>query len=117
MPRHGSKMNRASMGPLAGDPGRLDEARLMTRTWDALRWRRSSILLASLLLTRAARGAEALKDEPKAAWRSGPVRYILTADEDKAYKALKTDEERAKAIGQFWARRDPTPGTPQNEYR
>src|SRR5439155_11810940 len=111
------EMNRASMGPLSGDPGRLEEARLVTRTSAALQWRRSSILLAGLLAASAAGGAEPFKEEPKAAWRSGPVRYILTVDEDKAYKALKTDDERAKAIEQFWSRRDPTPGTPQNEYK
>src|SRR5437867_5614083 len=81
----------------------------------------ATLILTTLLAGSAAVSSAAAPasswDEPKAAWRNGPVRYLLTSDEDKAYKALKTDEERAKAIADFWARRDPTPGTPANEYR
>ncbi len=76
-------------------------------------------VLAAIFLSGfgAARAADAPRDEPKPAWRTGPVRYILTPEEDKAYKGLKTDEDRAKAIEAFWLRRDPTPGTPANEFR
>ncbi len=56
-------------------------------------------------------------EEPDRDWRSGPVRYILTRNEDKAFKRLRTDEERAAFIERFWARRDPTPVTPFNEFR
>ena len=56
-------------------------------------------------------------DDPKPAWRNGPVRIILSSEEDKAYKALSTDEERGKWIADFWTKRDPSPGTPVNEYK
>src|SRR5262245_35664367 len=49
--------------------------------------------------------------------REGPVRYLLTKDEDDAYRLLKTDEERAEFIRTFWASRDPDATTPENEYR
>ena len=35
----------------------------------------------------------------------------------RAFKALQTDEEREHFIEQFWLRRDPTPGTPENEFK
>lgn len=78
-----------------------------------------SILLAAVAASAStpASAADAERDEPKPAWRNGPVRTILTEDEDKAFKALKTEEDRAAWIKEFWQRRDPSPGTPENEYR
>src|SRR2546425_12073682 len=56
-------------------------------------------------------------DAPTALWREGPVRYLLTKDEDDAFRALATDEDRAACIHRFWASRDPVGSTPENEYR
>jgi GWxTD domain-containing protein len=50
-------------------------------------------------------------------WREGPVRYLLTKDEDDAFRRFTNDQERALYIERFWARRDPSPATPDNEYR
>jgi GWxTD domain-containing protein len=50
-------------------------------------------------------------------WVNEDVAYIIEDSERKAFKALTTDEERAHFIEQFWARRDPTPGTPENEMK
>ncbi|CAN5355776.1 hypothetical protein BH20ACI1_BH20ACI1_29840 [soil metagenome] len=50
-------------------------------------------------------------------WINEDVAYIITGDEKKAYKALKTDEERENFIENFWRRRDPNPDTEENEYR
>ncbi len=50
-------------------------------------------------------------------WREGPVRYLLTMDEDQAFRRLSNDQDRARYIERFWARRDPSPATPENEYR
>lgn len=55
-------------------------------------------------------------DAPKPEWRSGPIQYLLRPAEDKDYKSLKTDDDRAKAVADFWFERDPTPMTPVNEY-
>src|SRR5262249_1829874 len=43
--------------------------------------------------------------------------YIITDAELAAFNSLRTDEERNMFIEQFWRRRDPTPGTPENEFR
>lgn len=50
-------------------------------------------------------------------WLSKDVRYIITPEEKKAFKQLKTDEEKENFIENFWRRRDPNPDTEENEYR
>jgi GWxTD domain-containing protein len=50
-------------------------------------------------------------------WASGPVQWIMTADEQRQWKQLATDDDAEKFIQLFWARRDPTPGTPLNEFK
>src|SRR5437867_3880349 len=50
-------------------------------------------------------------------WMDEDVNYIITDEERKAFKQLKTDEERDQFIEQFWLRRDPDPDTPENEYK
>ncbi|MEE9292801.1 MAG: GWxTD domain-containing protein [Acidobacteriota bacterium] len=49
-------------------------------------------------------------------WVKGPVKWLLLKEEQKIYKKLATDEERAAFVKKFWAERDPTSGTPENEY-
>lgn len=50
-------------------------------------------------------------------WLDQDVRYIIAPEEEQAFKLLGTDEERDAFIEQFWLRRDPTPDTPENEFR
>jgi GWxTD domain-containing protein len=49
-------------------------------------------------------------------WLNEDVSYIITDEEKRAYKKLRTDEEREQFIEQFWRRRDPDPDTETNEY-
>jgi GWxTD domain-containing protein len=56
-------------------------------------------------------------DAPTSGWREGPVRYVLSRDEDLAYRRLETREARAAFIERFWASRDPDISTPDNEFR
>jgi GWxTD domain-containing protein len=56
-------------------------------------------------------------DKPTSEWRHGPVWYLLTFEEERAYKRLKEEEDRRAFIEAFWARRDPTPWTLHNELR
>jgi GWxTD domain-containing protein len=51
------------------------------------------------------------------AWADSPVRYLLTPEQKKQYAALTTPDERVAFVDKFWAAYDPTPGTPQNEFR
>lgn len=59
-------------------------------------------------------GAES---SPYLKWLNEDAAYIIDEKERAAYQRLTTDEEREKFIEQFWLRRDPTPGTPENEFR
>lgn len=56
-------------------------------------------------------------ESPYKKWLNEDVAYIITDEERKAFKNLKTDEERQEFIEQFWLRRDPTPDTEENEFK
>jgi GWxTD domain-containing protein len=43
-----------------------------------------------------------------------PLVYLMREDERGTYPSLSVDEKR-EFLRRFWARRDPTPGTPKNE--
>lgn len=50
-------------------------------------------------------------------WLDEDVRWIITDEERSAFKQLSNDEERDNFIEAFWARRDPTPDTEENEFK
>jgi len=50
-------------------------------------------------------------------WLDEDVRWIITDEERSAFMQLSNDEERDQFIEAFWARRDPTPDTPENEFK
>jgi GWxTD domain-containing protein len=50
-------------------------------------------------------------------WLQQDVKWIITSEEEKAFKQLTNHEEREQFIEQFWLRRDPTPDTPENEFK
>ena len=56
-------------------------------------------------------------DEPTKDWHKGPVRYIITKQEVKAFKSLDTELDRINFINWFWERRDIIPSTVENEFR
>jgi GWxTD domain-containing protein len=47
----------------------------------------------------------------------GPAQWLMTAEERRDWRNVKTDDEAIDFIDLFWARRDPTPGTGRNENR
>src|SRR5271167_1250860 len=64
--------------------------------------------------------SKALKQELSSTykkWLNEDVRWIITPEELSAFKQLSNDEERDAFIEQFWLRRDPTPDTPENEFK
>ncbi len=44
------------------------------------------------------------------------IEVILTKEEEETFLRLETELQRAEFMKRFWVVRDPTPGTPQNEY-
>jgi GWxTD domain-containing protein len=71
------------------------------------------LLIAQAQTAPAAAPAESPYDK----WLSEEVVYIITNQERAEFKNLQTDAERVRFIDEFWKRRDPTPGTPENEFR
>ena len=61
--------------------------------------------------------ARELQATPYRKWLNEDVAYIVTDEERAAFKALQTDDQREEFIQQFWLKRDPTPGTPENEFK
>jgi GWxTD domain-containing protein len=50
-------------------------------------------------------------------WLDEEVPYIISDDERKAFMNLSNDEEREAFIENFWLRRNPSPDSPENEFR
>jgi len=48
---------------------------------------------------------------------SGPAQWLMTNEEKAQWKTIKTDADAKAFVDLFWARRDPTPGTPRNEFK
>jgi GWxTD domain-containing protein len=66
------------------------------------------------------RRQKAIRNEmetPYKKWLSEEVPYIITNEERAAFKKLATDDERESFIENFWERRNPNPGSPENEYK
>ncbi len=76
-------------------------------------FRASLLSLVAVLLPAA--GPPDFKT-PGKDWGKGPARWIMSDDEEKDWKKLRTDDERAAFAKAFWEKRDPTPGTPENEF-
>jgi len=67
--------------------------------------------------TPQAAAAPASEPSPYRKWLTEDVAYIVTNEERTAFKKLRTREEFEQFIEQFWLRRDPTPGTVENEFK
>lgn len=50
-------------------------------------------------------------------WLKEDVAYIITPEERADFLKLSGDDERDMFVVEFWLHRDPTPGTPENEYK
>jgi GWxTD domain-containing protein len=50
-------------------------------------------------------------------WLEEEVVYIITPRERQVFEKLRTAREKEIFIEAFWKQRDPTPGTPENEFK
>jgi GWxTD domain-containing protein len=50
-------------------------------------------------------------------WGSGPVQWIMTADEKKTWANLTSGSERVEFADKFWEARNPNPGSPDNIFK
>ncbi len=56
-------------------------------------------------------------ESPYKKWLQEEVPYIITDEERGSFKKLTTDDEREQFIEAFWERRNPNPGSPENEFK
>jgi GWxTD domain-containing protein len=97
----------------------------------------AALVAASLLASLALRGLaqdqsnkkltkeekrreKAIRKEMESAYGwflNGPTGYVITPEERAAFKKLTTDDEREQFIENFWERRNPNPGNPENEFK
>lgn len=56
-------------------------------------------------------------ESPYKKWLEEEVPYIISDEERAAFRNLSTDEEREQFIETFWERRNPNPGSPENEFK
>ena len=86
---------------------------------------RSALILLVILVFCSAISPQIKKDirSPKdlpfkyKKWLEEEVVYIITKKEREVFLSLQTDRERDIFIEAFWKQRDPTPNTPENEFR
>lgn len=78
---------------------------------------KTRITLAAAFLMVVAATSFGQLSMAKADWARGPVQFLMTKEDLTAWNAVKSDAEADRFIALFWARRDPTPGTAQNEFR
>lgn len=50
-------------------------------------------------------------------WVNEEVSLLISKEEKEEFTNLKTDEEKDKFIELFWVKRDPSPGTKENEFK
>ncbi|MCX6559683.1 MAG: GWxTD domain-containing protein [Candidatus Aminicenantes bacterium] len=82
-------------------------------------------LTAILILAAAAGATPAAGPQARPAalagkhqtWIEADAALIITPGEREAFLKLESDRDRDLFIEEFWRQRDPTPGTPLNEYR
>jgi GWxTD domain-containing protein len=71
----------------------------------------------TLFLLGTAASSFAALSKTYADFAKGPYKHLLTNDERKQWASISTDAAAEQFINLFWARRDPTPSTPANEFR
>jgi len=83
------------------------------------RHRLVAVLLGIALLAGALRGGQFSEKDLPQTYRDWLklVSYIILPVEKEVFLKLGSDRERDIFIESFWKQRDPTPGTPQNEFK
>lgn len=76
-----------------------------------------SILFLFLFIPLQAKKERVQIPERYKKWVGEEVVYIITPNEKDVFLKLETDREREVFIEAFWKQRDPTYGTPRNEFK
>src|SRR4051812_27216607 len=74
------------------------------------------ILIAVAIATAAVSAFAQLSPQTRD-WGNSAVQFVMPPEEQAQWKAIKTDADAKAFIDLFWAKRDPSPATPRNEFR
>lgn len=85
----------------------------MRKTWTIM----IVIAMVALLMTACTSRAKKMKQETYTDEFFTKTRLIMLKNEIKLYKHLPDAESRVSFIEDFWKKRDPSPGTLDNEYK
>ncbi len=77
----------------------------------------AACLISLVFLAADARGAKNQLPPQYKKWLEEEVVYIISSRERDVFLQLKTDRERDLFMEAFWKHRDPTPGSPENEFK
>ncbi len=79
----------------------------------------SAIILSGIFVSFPLLQADQKPELPEkySKWIKEEVVYIITPKEREVFTKLETDKERDMFVELFWRQRDPTPGTPRNEFK
>lgn len=78
---------------------------------------KTTIAFAAALAIAAGSAAHAELSQKYRDWGAGPYSFLFTDAERAEWAKLQDDKTADEFIGVFWAKRDPTPETRDNEYR
>jgi GWxTD domain-containing protein len=71
----------------------------------------------AVCLTLSASSAFANLSQNHVNWGNSAVQFLMTRNEARDWKAIKTDAAAEEFIELFWARRDPNPATVENSFK
>jgi len=74
-------------------------------------------IAAALIVAGIAAGAFAALSDANTQFGNGATKFLMSREEMAAWKSINNDKDAEAFINTFWARRDPSPGTPANEFR
>ncbi len=58
-----------------------------------------------------------ISEPPSENWAEGPVQWLMSAEEKRAWTQLRSNGERVEFVEKFWEARNPNPGTGDNTFR
>lgn len=76
-----------------------------------------SIVTAGIAVLLSAGSVFASLSPEHVAWGKSAAKFLMTPEETAKWKSIGSDADAKQFEDTFWSRRDPTPGTPENEYR
>jgi GWxTD domain-containing protein len=81
------------------------------------RWLKAGLALPVVAsLSLPARAGQPPERAGVTSWADGPVRWLMTPEEMKRVRRLRTGREAIGFLEQFWRRRDPTPEDRANPF-